>query len=95
MLRKMLAFEHWLQNKHLKRPKNCQKINLRQETQIGKREVEKNRMEGGNQHYTYRLFTMSTKTVPTLKTGNLQLVSIIDKTIGALKSQGQKMSYTG
>ena len=30
---------------------------------------------------TYRFFTLSTETVATLKAGNLQLVSIIDKPI--------------
>lgn len=33
------------------------------------------------QRDTYRLFTVSTETVSTLKTGDLQLVSIIDESI--------------
>lgn len=39
---------------------------------------------------THRLFTLSTETVAALKAGDLQLVSIIDKTVRALRGRNRR-----
>lgn len=59
---------------------------------VGNRKRERSRHHRERQN-TYRLFTLSTETVAALKTGNLQLVSIIDKAIWTLRRRWEERYY--